>query len=140
MRQCAAMRLGSPTLGVMAGVLLALGVVALAGSGLNPYVMRATSPKSNLNQTTGASTKSMTTTNTSGAPANASGSNTTDHSSGSATRGVAPLYSNLNSIARQPITLTGFALLPILAALLFGFVLYKVSRVRNEGQEPPEAA
>jgi hypothetical protein len=134
------MRLGSSTLGVMAGVLLALGVVSLAGSGLNSYVMRATSPKSNLNQTTGTSTKSMTTTNTSGAPANASGSNTTDYSSGSATRGVAPLYSNLNSIARQPITLTGFVLLPILAALLFGFALYEVSRVRSDGQEPPEAA
>jgi hypothetical protein len=112
-------------LGVMAGVLLALGVVALTGSGLNPHAMQATSPTSNPNQTTGTSAKSMTTTGTSGAPATASGSDTTNYSPGYTTEGAASLYSHLNSLARQPITLTGFVFLPIFAALLFGFVLYR---------------
>jgi hypothetical protein len=109
----------------MAGVLLALGVVALTGSGLNPHAMQATSPTSNPNQTTGTSARSMTTTGTSGAPATASGSDTTNYSPGYTTEGAASLYSHLNSLARQPITLTGFVLLPIFAALLFGFVLYR---------------
>ncbi|MGD0478369.1 MAG: hypothetical protein ABSB29_09430 [Nitrososphaerales archaeon] len=134
------MRFGRSVLGVLGGVLLALGVVALACSGLNPYVMQAISPTSNPNQTTGTSTKSMTTTNTSGAPAMTSGSNTTNYSPGYATGGAAPLYSHLDSFARQPITLTGFVLLPIFAALLFGFVLYRVSKVRNERKGPLKAA
>jgi hypothetical protein len=131
------MRFGNPVLGVMAGVLLAIGVVALASSGLNMYVKQVTLPKSSPGQPTGASTRS-TTTNTNGFPANISGSNTTDFSSNSGTRGLAPFYSNLNSIAKQPVTLTGFVLLPVFAALLFGFVLYRVSKVRNEGEELPE--
>jgi hypothetical protein len=52
----------------------------------------------------------------------------------------ANVASHLDDIARQPITLTGFALLPVFAALLAGFVLYRVSRARDEREEPPEAA
>jgi heme/copper-type cytochrome/quinol oxidase subunit 2 len=51
----------------------------------------------------------------------------------------ADVASHLDNIARQPITLTGFALLPVFAALLVGFVLYRASRARNETEEPPEA-
>jgi hypothetical protein len=51
----------------------------------------------------------------------------------------ADVASHLDNIARQPITLTGFALLPVFAALLVGFALYRVYRVRNEREEPPEA-
>ncbi len=52
----------------------------------------------------------------------------------------ADVASHLDNIARQPIILTGFAFLPVFAALLVGFVLYRVSRTRNEREEPPEAA
>jgi hypothetical protein len=52
----------------------------------------------------------------------------------------ADVASRLDNIARQPITLTGFALLPVFAALLVGFAIYRVSRARNEREEPPEAA
>jgi hypothetical protein len=52
----------------------------------------------------------------------------------------ANIASHLDNMARQPITLTGFALLPVFAALLVGFAFYRVSRVRNEREEPPEAA
>jgi hypothetical protein len=52
----------------------------------------------------------------------------------------ADVASHLDNIARQPFTLTAFALLPVFAALLVGFVLYRVSRARNEREEPPEAA
>ncbi len=144
-------------MGVVAGVLLGLGVVALAssaGSGLNPFMTQAATFGSTPLQTNGTSTQSVTTTNTSGGPVAATGSNTTfvtivgqisstgqegqNYFSG-ATVESAPL-SQVNGIARQPITLTGFVLLPIFAAFLFGFVLYRVSRVRSEREEPPEAA
>jgi len=127
-------------LGVMAGLLLALGVVALAGSGLNQYVMQASSPTSGLNPTTVTSARSMTTASSSGVQAMDSGSKTTNSSPGYTTEGATPLFSHLDSFARQPVALTGFVLLPILAALLFGFVLHRMSRVRNEGEEPSEAA
>jgi hypothetical protein len=123
-------------LGVMAGLLLALGVVALAGSGLNQYVMQASSPKSSLNPTTVTSARSMTTASSSGD----SGSKTTNSSPGYTTEGATPLFSHLDSFARQPVALTGFVLLPIFAALLFGFVLYRISRVRNEEEELSEVA
>jgi len=119
------MRSGRSVLGVMAGVLLALGVVALTGSGFNPY-----------------------TSNTSGAPVSNPVSGTTS-STATGQEGQNPTFSasvgavhlsQVNSIAKQPVTLTGFVLLPIFAAFLFGFILYRASKVRNEEEEAPEAA
>jgi hypothetical protein len=46
----------------------------------------------------------------------------------------------VSSIASQPIDLTGFALLPILAAFLFGFAVYRVSRARNQEEGPQDPA
>jgi hypothetical protein len=45
----------------------------------------------------------------------------------------------VNSIATQPVTLTGFALLPVFAALLFGFALYRLNKARNEDEESSES-
>lgn len=129
------MRSGGSALGVMAGVLLGLGVVALAGSGLNLYTMQASSVRTSSNQTYGTSTQSVTTTNANGTQAAFSGTDTTPKSMA----GAAPL-SQVKSIAGQPIALTGFVLLPIFAAFLFGFVLYRVSRMYDEGEERSEAA
>ena len=144
---------GRSVLGVVAGVLLGLGIVALASSGISPYGMRAASPTPTLYTTNGTSTQSVTTTNTFGASVAPRGSNTTfgvdvgqisstgqkGQTNLASSAGAAAPLSQVKSIARQPITLTGFVLLPIFAALLFGFVLYRVSRVRNEREEPPEA-
>jgi hypothetical protein len=134
------MRLGESALGVMTGVLLALGIVALAGSGFNPYATQATSPTPGQNSTASTSTRSMTTTNTSGAMAMVSGSNKTDYPSNSNAAEAAPPYSHLDSFTVQPISLTGFVLIPIFAALLFGFVFYRASKVHNEEEEPQRAA
>ena len=118
------MRSGRSVLGVTAGVLLALGIVALAGSGLNPHA-------SNTNGVPGLYISSGTIPSTA----------TSQQGQGSifSVNGLATPPSQTNSIAKQPATLTGFVLLPILAALLFGFVFYRVSRVRDEEEEPPEA-
>jgi hypothetical protein len=142
-------------LGVVAGVLLGLGVVVLASSGVNPLMMPAATLGPTPFQTNGTSTESVATTSTSGAPVysipSGSASTTTVSQSSSTGQGsqknalafvatVPAGFSHLNNIARQPIALGGFVLLPIFAALLFGFVVYRVSRARNEEEEPPETA
>jgi hypothetical protein len=45
----------------------------------------------------------------------------------------------VSNIAKQPATLTGFALLPVFAALVFGFALYRVYRGRDKEEESPES-
>lgn len=119
------MRFGRSALGVMAGVLLALGVVALTGSGFNPYV-------SNTGEVPVSYIFSGTIPSTT----------TGQQGQGSifSVNGLATPLSQVSSIAKQPATLTGFVLLPILAAFLFGFILYRASKVRNEEEEAPEAA
>jgi hypothetical protein len=126
-------------LGVITGVLLGLGVVALASSGINPYGTHTTMPQYRVLFTNSTSTQSWNTANTFGSSGAAPVANMTLGTIAGQPVNAAPL-SQVNSVVRQPITLTGFVLLPILAAFLFGFVLYRVSRARNEGEEPPEAA
>jgi len=132
------------------GVLLGLSVV-LAGSGLGSYRGLEASFNANAAQTTGTNTSvQYVKTNASGIWYIPSG---TGIASSNATKGQgewvlmpetnavrADVASRLDNIPRQPITLPGFALLPVFAALLVGFVLYRVSRARNEKEEPVEAA
>ena len=143
------MRSGRSLLGVMAGVLLGLSI-ALAGSGLSSHGGLYASFAGNPVLTTSTSTSvQYVKTNASGTWYIPSGtgisSNLTNDQSGwvlmSGPNAVqADVASHLDNIARQPITLTGFALLPVFTALLVGFVLYMVSRARNEREEPTEAA
>jgi hypothetical protein len=134
----------------MAGVLLGLGVV-LAGSGLSSSSGLYASFTGNPVLTTSTSISvQYVKTNASGTWYIPSGVGKTNSNStngqgewvlmppGNAVQ--ADIASHLDNIARQPITLTGFALLPVFAALLVGFVLYRVYRVRNETEEPPQAA
>ena len=142
------MRSGTSVLGVLAGALLGLGVV-LAGSGIGPYSGLAASFNASPDQATHLSTsvQYVTTTNASGVwyvPARGvtNGSTLTNGQGGEnynfAVNAANIPVSQLGNIARQPITLTGFALLPIFAALLFGFVLYWVPRARKATEEPSE--
>ena len=145
------MRSGRSALGVMAGVLLGLSVF-LAGSGLGSYGGLYASFTGNPVVTTSTSTSGQyaVKTNASGTWYMPSGAGTTSSNSTKGQGGwvlvpgtkavPADVASHLDNIARQPITLTGFALVPVFAALLVGFLLYRVSRARNEREEPPEAA
>jgi len=143
------MRSGRSALGVLAGVLLGLGVVALAGSGLNLYGAQAPSATRSPPLYAYTSLQSATTASTSRTQAprsvfgvsssTATAQNSSNllglpNSSSSFEAGMASL-SQVNSIVRQPINLTGFALLPVLAAFLFGFVLYRMSKTRNEEEK-----
>lgn len=142
------MRSARSTLGVMAGVLLGLGIV-LAGLGLGSYGGQYASFTGNPVLTTSTSVQYVK-TNASGTWYIPSGVGTaSSNSTNDQGRWVlmyspnavqADVASHLDNIARQPITLTGFALLPIFVALLVGFVLYRVSRARGEREEPPETA
>ena len=143
------MRSGRSALGVVAGVLLGLGI-ALAGSGLGSYGGPYASFTGNPVVTTSTSTSGQyaVKTNASGTWYIPSGAGTASNSTKGqggwvlmpSTSAVgADVASHLDNMARQPITLTGLALLPVLAALLVGFVLYSVSRTRNERKEPSEA-
>ena len=140
---------GRSALGVMSGLLLGLSMV-LAGSGLGSYRGLEASFTANSVLTTTTSTSwQYIKTNASGTWYVPSGSDTASSNStkgqgewvlGYSTNAVrADAASHLDNIARQPITLTGFALLPVFAALLVGFTLYRVSRARNESEELPEA-
>jgi hypothetical protein len=143
------MRSGRSVLGVVAGVLLGLGVIALTGPGLNPAATLGTFSSLSPEQTTYTSMKTMTTMTSTGVPRAATGSNTTasNSSNGQGERyflfwvgssAVVPA-SHLDGLAQQPISLTGFVLLPIFAAFLLGFVLYRASKGHNE-EESPEPA
>ncbi|MGP8056902.1 MAG: hypothetical protein ACLP9K_04795 [Nitrososphaerales archaeon] len=144
------MRSVRSALGVMAGVLLGLSLV-LAGSGLGSYGGQYASFAGNPALTTSTSTSVLSTkTNASGVwyftsvAGIASSNPTNDQGRWVLVPGPSAVQANiashLDNMARQPITLTGFALLPVFAALLVGFAFYRVSRVRNEREEPPEAA
>ena len=138
------MRSGTPALGVLAGVLLGLGVVALSATSFVPFgALHVPSTSNDLYTLRQAST----TTGTNSVPAAGSASNSTKTATSETTSGSAqylqiesngpaggssPLYSRLDSIAQQPVTLTGFVLLPIFMAFLFGFVLYRASRGRGD--------
>ena len=140
-------------MGVMTGVLLGLGVVALAGPGLSLYGAQGAPAIRSSAQTTETSVQFVTTTNSSEAavinsvPGTAYSTAAAQNSS-APPKGSTPLFtfsgagsaspSRVSSIASQPINLTGFALIPIFAAFLFGFVVYRVSKARNEEEEPPE--
>ncbi len=148
------MKPGRSALGVMAGVLLGLGVVALAGPGLNLYGTESSATTPNSPSVAYTSLQSATTASTTGTRMPFSGSGTTSPTTtgqnSTIARGVANAslgfyadiasVSQVNSIARQSISLTGFAFIPVLAALLFGFVLYRVSKARNEEEHLPEPA
>jgi hypothetical protein len=125
-------------LGVIAGILLGLGIIALASSassGLNPFITQASNGPTSL-PPNGTSGQYVITITTSRVPVLVTMTGTTSTASARA----ASVYSNFDNIARQPITLIGFVLLPVFAALLFGFVVYRISRVRNEREETPGAA
>lgn len=107
---------------VVAGVLLGLGVVVLASSGIEPYGTHTTPPQYSVFFTNSTSTQSGNTTNAFGSSGATSVSNMTLGTMSYQSMNAAP-PSQVNSIARQPITLTGLVLFPIFAALLFGFVL-----------------
>lgn len=145
------MRSGGSALGVMAGVLLGVSMF-LAGSGLGSYGGLYASFTGNPVVTTSTSTSGQyaVETNASGTWYIPSGTGTASSNSTKGQGGwvlvpgtnavPADIASHLENIGRQPIALTGFALLPVFAALLVGFVLYRVSRARNVREEPPEAA
>jgi hypothetical protein len=133
----------------MAGVLLGLSIV-IAGSGLGSYGGPYASFTGNPVLTTTTSTSvQYVKTNASGiwyipSGVSTTGSNPANGQGGwvlmpSTNAAQVDVASRLDNIARQPITLTGFALLPVFAALLVGFALYRVSRARKEREEPPEA-
>jgi hypothetical protein len=142
------MRSGRSVLGVITGVLLGLSMV-LAGSGIGSYGGLEASFTANRALTTGTSTSvQYVKTNASGtwyipSGMGAASSNLTKDQGlwifmyGTNTVG-ADVASHLDSIARQPITLTGLALLPVFAALLVGFAFYNTSRARKEREKPPE--
>ncbi len=142
------MRSGRSALGVIVGVLLGLGVVVLAGPGVGVFSAQygqfaASSPQPGHGETT------MT---TSGTPVLVSGSNTTysvttTQSSSTISSAQAapsaflfgtPVEAQINSIARQPVTQTGVVFIPVLAAFLFGFVVYRVSGARKRKEEAPK--
>jgi hypothetical protein len=143
------MRSGRSVLGVVAGVLLGLGVVVLAGPGLNPAATWGNFSSLSPEQATYTSMKTVTTMTSTGVPRAAIGSNTTVSNS---TDGQGERYflfwagssavvpaSHLDGLAQQPISLTGFVLLPIFAAFLLGLALYRASKGRSE-EESPESA
>jgi hypothetical protein len=57
------------------------------------------------------------------------------YGNGSQARSV--LASHVSSIARQPLLISLAAFLPVVAAVLFGGVLYRVSKARQDEEAPP---
>lgn len=145
------MRFRRSWVGVLAGLLLGLGVIILSAPSLNLISTQYTTPTlpAYLSVNT---TLVSTTSNTSGnsqsvGPSGTISSTTTSGNSNtgqqgkslspSATFGVAN-YAQVSGFVRQPVMQTGFVLLPVLAAFLFGFMLYRASKIRNKEIEPPE--
>jgi hypothetical protein len=120
------MRSGRSALGLVAGVLLGLGVVALAGSGFSASSTPAAPIQTGLDQTIVTSTQTATTTSASGTPGELLWTAAAVPVAGAAS------VSQVSSIPHQPIALTGIAFLPVVGAGVFGFVLYRISRARDE--------
>ena len=144
------MQSGKFGLGILAGLMLGLVVIGSAGFSSGPFGSFVSSP--GLNQI-GAG--SITSTRTAGTDSSTpsppyqytnstastvpGGSSETQTDKGVQSAGFSPLSSRLDSIARQPIATTGFVLLPIFAAFLFGLVLYGASKARNKGEGDTES-
>jgi hypothetical protein len=120
------MRSGRSALGLVVGVLLGLGVVALAGTGFSATLTPAAPSQTSFNQTNGTSTQIVTTASATGTPGEAFWTGTSDSMAGVAS------VSQVSSIPHQSIALTGIAFLPILGASVLGLVLYRLSRTREE--------
>ncbi len=118
-------------LGVAAGLLLAVGIIASGG------FAAGNSPGVNLSlfHSKGIANETVQNTVTSANP------NSTDHyffagsSPSLAAFGTADSPSHVNKLVVQPVEVSGIVLLPILAALLIGLVLYRTSSNRAEGSK-----
>jgi len=143
------MRSGRSALGVIMGVLLGIGVVALAGPGLNLSAAQFAGPTYPPNQTSIASGQT-TTTSTVETPSPGSATSTsltTTHNPGTGPSAIfnangpaVAQAAQVDNIPKQSAGLTGLVFLPVFAALMFGFVLYRVSKRRNAEAESPELA
>ena len=143
------MRSGRSVLGVVAGVLLGLGVVALTGPGFNPAATWGAFSSLSPEQATDTSVKIVTTMTSTAVPGTGSEYSTTASNSSNslgerafifgAGSGTSLPASHLDGLAQQPISLTGFVLLPVFAAFLLGFALYRASKGRNEVESPESA-
>jgi len=132
------MRPGKSVLGVLAGLLLGLGVVVLTGPGLSlagaGYVPNSTGtgPSSTPEQV-------VTITNTSGAYVytvvlSSTNTATSGQAAGQGGKSTpapverAAAYAQVSNLVKQPAIQTGYAILPVALALVIGGVLYKASR------------
>ncbi len=134
-------------LGIFAGVLLGLAVVVPSGfvafgtfgsfsagpspASLNKVSTTMSSSTTSIATSSGA-VPAYTTNSTVSATASTTSSSQTSTSQGpydlvSSASAATPHASRLDSIVAQPILVTGFVLLPVLVALLFGLVLYTTS-------------
>jgi len=145
------MRSGRSALGLIAGVILGLGVIVLASPGINFNGTQFAGVSTPASQASILSTRTVTMTSA-GLTVVLTVGETTSYSSASeypitnggttanATFGVPVDYVEVNNIPKQPISVTGFVLIPVFAALLFGFVLYRISKTRNDRERPSESA
>ncbi len=122
------MRPGRSIMGVIVGTLLGLGIVALAAAGASPAetptVSSAVRSSSNVTEMVTSSMASA------GAPVSF-------YYSAISPSSISGVPSQLDSIPKQPISLTLFAFLPILAATILGFTFYRLSK-KGSAKEQPE--
>ena len=109
---------------------MGLGVVAFAGNGL--YLSGA----QNSGVQPGGTTQIVTTAQ----PGTEVSTNETSASTAVNVMNFGPAAdSQVKNIDRQPVTLTLLALVPVLAASLFGLMLYTTSKKRDEAKERAKA-
>lgn len=147
-------------LGLFAGLLLGFLVVGSAAlypasqsagraSALAPY-QAVFQVSSNVSQVSSSSTATYMATTTAVAPravANSSATNLAGISDTFGVEGSSPqgngsgeraiLASQVDNLPRQPFLISLAAFLPVVAAVLFGAVIYRVSMTRQENEAPP---
>ncbi len=126
-------------LGIVAGVLFGLGVVVSSGFVTFGTFGTLANPPGLQNLGTGAANDSVSTASTTSNESVPMRNNTTPETAANSAESF-QFSSHLDSIARQPITLTAFVLLPVFAAFLFGLVLYGASRISREEEETQPAS
>ena len=143
------MKSAGSVVGVLAGLILGLAVVAVSGHGLVQYIPQNYSIGSGPSQTTQNPSQQTATATTSGSSGVSPGSGTaySTYTPGGTSAGKgsqnAPTTSargielaQVDNLARQPASLTVFVMLPVLAAVMFGIIVYRSSERQEIGDAP----
>ena len=126
---------GRFVIGVLGGLLLALVIISASSSSNSAFLSAsdyAVQPPPRYSTSTSQTTSSLTASPATGTSNAGNYTFQVSNNTYGIIIGASPVPSRVDSLSAQPVALTGIVLLPVLAAFLFGIVLYRTSRDKND--------